>query len=302
MMTPESRSLSRSLTPEQRQYFTSQTNLQGSLRALLHFGLIAMCMALIALAIPCWPLLLLPLGVLMVFLFTLLHETIHRTAFKRRIVNDVIAHVCGLILFLPPKWFRYFHFAHHRHTQDPERDPELITPAPRTIGEYVRHISGVPLAFSLLKTLWLNATGDTTDVFVAERSRVAVMWESRMMLLSYLLVTLVSISTGSLEVLVIYWWLPLLLGQPFLRLYLMAEHGRCPFTANMFANTRTVFTNRLVCLFAWNMPFHAEHHAYPAVPFHKLPALHQLVKDQLQVTANGYTEFHRETIGSYQQK
>ncbi len=261
-----------------------------------------MCMALIALAIPCWPLLLLPLGVLMVFLFTLLHETIHRTAFKRRIVNDVIAHVCGLILFLPPKWFRYFHFAHHRHTQDPERDPELITPAPRTIGEYVRHISGVPLAFSLLKTLWLNATGDTTDVFVAERSRVAVMWESRMMLLSYLLVTLVSISTGSLEVLVIYWWLPLLLGQPFLRLYLMAEHGRCPFTANMFANTRTVFTNRLVCLFAWNMPFHAEHHAYPAVPFHKLPALHQLVKDQLQVTANGYTEFHRETIGSYQQK
>lgn len=31
---------------------------------------------------------------------------------------------------------------------------------------------------------------------------------------------------------------------------------------------RATLTLSLVRLFAWNMPYHAEHHTYPAVPFH----------------------------------
>ena len=73
------------------------------------------------------------------------------------------------------------------------------------------------------------------------------------------------------------WIVPILLGQPFLRAYLLAEHARCPHVANMLENTRTTFTTALVRLIAWNMPFHAEHHAYPAVPFHKLPRFHAVV-------------------------
>jgi fatty acid desaturase len=44
------------------------------------------------------------------------------------------------------------------------------------------------------------------------------------------------------------------------------------------------------------MPYHAEHHVYPAVPFHKLPALHGLMKDELRVTAEGYGAFAREFL------
>ena len=74
-------------------------------------------------------------------------------------------------------------------------------------------------------------------------------------------------------VLLYVWIVPALLGQPFLRLYLLAEHGRCPLVANMLENTRTTLTNWLVRKLAWNMPYHAEHHAYPGVPFHQLPAV-----------------------------
>lgn len=28
---------------------------------------------------------------------------------------------------------------------------------------------------------------------------------------------------------------------------------------------------------AWNMPYHAEHHAWPSVPFHFLPFVHKLL-------------------------
>ena len=89
------------------------------------------------------------------------------------------------------------------------------------------------------------------------------------------------------------WLLPVLLGQPFLRLYLLAEHGDCPQVANMFANTRTTFTTAMVRFVAWNMPYHVEHHVYPSVPFHKLPALHGLMRDELRVTADGYAAFTR---------
>ena len=46
-------------------------------------------------------------------------------------------------------------------------------------------------------------------------------------------------------------------------------------------------TWRLVHFFAWNMPYHAEHHAYPAVPFHALPRLHGHVKTRLANLAPG---------------
>jgi fatty acid desaturase len=39
------------------------------------------------------------------------------------------------------------------------------------------------------------------------------------------------------------------------------------------------------------MPYHAEHHSYPAVPFHQLPALHRAIRDHLKVTAPGYAAF-----------
>ncbi|MGO4840776.1 fatty acid desaturase, partial [Rhizobiaceae sp. 2RAB30] len=70
-------------------------------------------------------------------------------------------------------------------------------------------------------------------------------------------------------------------------------HTRCPHVANMLENTRTTFTTTLVRFVAWNMPYHAEHHAYPAVPFHKLPRFHQVVRDHLKVTERGYARFNR---------
>ena len=58
----------------------------------------------------------------------------------------------------------------------------------------------------------------------------------------------------------------------------------------MLENTRTTFTTALVRLIAWNMPFHAEHHAYPAVPFHKLPRFHEFVRQHLRTTERGYVQ------------
>src|ERR1041385_7375073 len=64
-----------------------------------------------------WPAMFLH-GVVLIFLFTPLHECIHRTAFKSRALNEAVAFVIGVLIMLPREYFRAFHFAHHRFTQD----------------------------------------------------------------------------------------------------------------------------------------------------------------------------------------
>jgi len=101
----------------------------------------------------------------------------------------------------------------------------------------------------------------------------------------------VSVAFHSLDAL-IFWLLPLLAGQPFLRLFLMAEHTGCPFVDDMFANTRTTYTNAAVRLLTWRMSYHVEHHAFPSVPFFALSTVNALVRDRIAIAARGYLRVH----------
>ncbi|MBZ9777223.1 fatty acid desaturase family protein [Mesorhizobium sp. CO1-1-8] len=284
-----------SLTQEERNRLTAKSDAAGVVQLAAHWGAIAIFGSLIAAKAPFWPLLMLPQGILIVFLFTLLHETVHRTAFETQWLNDAVARVCSLAIALPADWFRYFHFAHHRYTQDPDNDPELAFPKPETWRQYLVHISGIPLWWGHLKTLYTNAADRGRESYVPSKGYDKVRIEARAMIAFYAVVILLAVYFR-LTVLLYVWILPALLGQPCLRLYLLAEHGRCPFVANMLENTRTTLTNWLVRKLAWNMPFHAEHHAYPGVPFHQLPQFHALIERHLKVVEPGYVSFHGKYI------
>jgi fatty acid desaturase len=263
-------------------------HLAGHLILLLATG------ALIALAQGWW---LLPAvlfhGIGLIFLFAPLHETVHRTAFKSRWLNDGIAFAIGLLLILPREYFRAFHFAHHRHTQDPARDPELGSPRPATRGQWLLYVSGLPYWRWQIQGLITRAFGRVGEDFYGnDAQRRKVVFESRLVIANYVVVLLASLFFGS-DLAWRYWLLPALLGQPFLRLYLLAEHWGCPLSpANspitMLLRSRTTYTNRAMRFLAWNMPFHAEHHAFPALPFHALPRANVLIKDQLGMTSPGY--------------
>mgnify|MGYP003654901970 CR=1 FL=1 len=280
-----------SLSPEQCRELTETSDARGLAQLAAHLGAIAVLGGLIAARVPFWPVLMLPQGILLVFLFTLLHEASHATPFRSRWLNGAAAHLSGFAILLPPRWFRYFHFAHHRFTHMPGKDPELASPKPETWAQYLVHVSGVPVWISHVRTLLRNAAGRCEDSFVPAGKRSAVATEARVMLGLYLALILGSLALAT-PALLFVWLIPLALGQPFLRLYLLAEHGRCAHVANMLENSRTTLTNTLVRRVAWNMPYHAEHHSYPAVPFHRLPELHRLAEAHLKVTETGYARFH----------
>lgn len=284
-----------SLPVETRIRLTKTRNAPGLARAALHFGALTATSCWIAAALPGWQVVLPIQGILLVFLFTAMHECSHRTAFATRWLNDLLGAVAGVLLVLPAEWFRAFHLAHHRHTQDPARDPELASAKPDSLVGWLWHVSGVPVWLGALKTLFRNAVNGPDEDFVPPRQKAMMQREARLMLVLYLAVAGLSVLAGTTMVLWL-WVIPALLGQPFLRLFLLAEHGRCPFVADMFANSRTTTTTRAIRLLTWNMPFHAEHHAMPMVPFHLLPDLHDLSRFHLQTTAPGYAAFTRDYL------
>lgn len=111
--------------------------------------------------------------------------------------------------------------------------------------------------------------------------------EARVYLGVYIALVIASVLAGSWLTLLV-WIAPWVVGQVFLRPYLLAEHTGCTSTRDCLENTRTMLTLALVRLFAWNMPYHAEHHAYPAVPFHALPRLHERVRGRIENLDPGY--------------
>jgi len=273
----------------------SQTEDSAGLRHLAgHVGLILGLGLWVGMALPLWGLALPLQGIALCFLFTLEHEATHKTPFQTSWLNEWAGRLCGLAIVQPFEWFRYFHLAHHRFTNIPGKDPELLAGMkPEMPLAYITHISGLPFWSAMIKQTIGNALGRDPGAYVPARTRARIRVEARWMLAFY---ALAGLSLFFTPLLFWLWLLPLLLGQPFLRLYLLAEHGRCAFVANMFENTRTTYTTRLVRFLAWNMPYHVEHHTLPNVPFHRLPALHAHLQQHLQVTANGYTAFTMDYI------
>lgn len=281
--------LIKSLPPKVKTRLLTRSNRAGLRHLAFYLSALTLTGTGIALQIPFWPLILLPHGILLVFLFTLMHECTHQTPFATPWLNDAVGHIIAPLLALPFIWFRYFHLAHHKYTNDPTRDPEIATePRPQTMSHWLIYLSGARYWHAALPRLWANASGQIDAPYLPARRHRSMQIEARLILMLY---AMAGFSLVWTPLLIWLWLVPVLIGQPFLRAYLLAEHGLCPPVADMLENTRTTFTNRVVRLLAWNMPYHIEHHSLPNVPFHHLPALHELIRAHLKSTSNGYAEF-----------
>ena len=196
------------LSNEVRENLTQRLDGPGLLRIAVHCGLIVGFGFAIYLGLPGWEILMIPQGILIVFLFTLLHEAVHQTPFKTRWLNDLAARLSGFLIFLPSSWFKYFHFAHHRFTQNPEKDPELEIEKPNNTLSYIHHISGIPTWVGHFKTLLKNALGDCSAHFLPNKAETRIVKEARLLLLAYTMILCCAIFIVS-ATLIWVWILPL---------------------------------------------------------------------------------------------
>lgn len=233
------------------------------------------------------------LGIALTHLFAPQHECAHYSAFRSRWLDSAVAWTCGLLIVVPQLHFRYEHTDHHSYTNLPAQDPQHI-PMSRSIAGYLLYLSALPYWWSAWNGLVRRAGGRLTEQeqgFIPSGERSKVIWEARAMLLVYLSVA--ALVAGGWHAPVIYWFLPLVLGQPVMRFIRMTEHVGLPTVIDPLQNTRTTEVGVVWRLLAWNMNYHAEHHLAPAVPYHALPRLHRLTLERIPVR-RGYLAGHRE--------
>jgi fatty acid desaturase len=233
------------------------------------------------------------LGLAQVALFAPAHETMHQTAFASRRANAIIGWLTSAPSLLNSHFYTAFHLAHHRHTQIPGFDPELFSPPPQTVGQYAARILGLPFWRLRLIVAFDCWRGDLNAYsYVTPSAAPAIIRSVRAMSLTVLGGALGSALMFGWATPLLFWIGPQLLGQPPLRAYLLAEHTGCARERNGLTNTRTTLTTWPVRLLMWNMPFHAEHHMYPSIPFHRLPDAHEAIGARLGVVQNGYARWN----------
>ena len=286
------RSIFFSLPEDKRRALTKKSNIRGLCRFVVYLFMLAVITAYILFEYPGYQLAMIIQGITIAFLFTLLHETIHNTVFRAVWLNTAVAYFCGFLVFLGPVSFRFFHFAHHRYTHQRGKDPELITPKPQKKGAFLIYITGIPETYYRLKGLWDSAFTRKDILCVPDDARARVRLEARVFCLGYGLLGIFSVAYEN-SLLLWIWIVPVLLGNPFLRVYLLAEHTGCPHSLNMLENTRTIYTHSIVRFIAWNMPYHTEHHVHPGIPFHQLPVFNEILKDHLVNTHRGHGSFSK---------
>ena len=237
-------------------------------------------------------------GIVVVHHFALLHECSHFTPFRSAWICRVLAYWCGFLMVIPPLFFRYEHTDHHTWTNLHGRDPELIE-LPDSLGGYLLYLSSLPYWWYNVAGLVRRAFGvirEGEKRFIPETERWKIVLESRVFLTGYVLL---GVTASALEwsAPLIFWILPMLLGEPVMRFIRMTEHVGRPNVGDMRLNTRTSIVSAPWRFLAWNMPYHAEHHFAAAVPFHALPALHDKLRDHVFVERQGYLRAHLDILG-----
>ncbi len=232
-------------------------------------------------------------------MFAPLHECSHRTAFANNTLNDAVGWIAGVLSLYNFAFFRRYHKWHHRYTQDPAKDPELSDPLPQSIGDYLLAISGLSWWWGKLRTHARVALGQLASYpFIPETARAEVIRSTRLQLAVYAIAMMISIGFHQ-PWFVTYWLFPLFIGQPGLRFILLAEHTGCSEDSNPSTNTRSTLTLFPVRFLMWNMPFHAEHHLYPSIPFHQLPIAHQQLQKHLAQIGLGYVNVNRSIVNNF---
>lgn len=288
----------RVLDPAALRALSGRTNADGTVRLGVHAGLLFGCGWLVAVAGP-WMLLpaILVFGIVQVALFAPAHETMHQTAFASRRANAIVGWLTACPSLLNAQFYAAFHLAHHRHTQVPGRDPELDTPPPADLAGYVRRVLGIPywrLRLRVIADCW---RGDLSAYpYVGDAVRDRVVLSVRAMSLTMVGGSVVAAMLFGWATPFVFWIGPQLIGQPILRAYLLTEHTGCAQDRNGLTNTRTTLTNPVVRLLMWNMPFHAEHHLYPSIPFYRLADAHAVLRDRLAVVQPGYVRWNQDFI------
>ena len=210
------------------------------------------------------------------------HETGHGTAFKTDWMNNALYELSSFMVMREAVVWRWSHTRHHSDTIIVGRDPEIATPRPTKLREFFASFFGIGAYRKYFPGIAMHAVGRMSAeerTFIPETEFRKVYWRARLYLGIYIAVAALAIAQRSLLPLMMV-GLVNLFGTWLMVVYGFTQHaGLAENVLDHRLNCRTVYMNPVNRFCYWNMNYHVEHHMFPLVPYHALPALHALVKD-----------------------
>ena len=190
--------------------------------------------------------------------------------------------------------YRSFHFQHHVYTKT-ERDPEPQDPPSTRLGFAV----AAPLAdVALNALLWrelVRVLAGRPSAYARRTARRGLATVNVAAVLGF--VAGVYAVSGSWTRLAAVWAIPAALGTVLGGLAVAGEHYGCVReTDDMFLNSRTVKSNRVVRFFLWNANYHTAHHLAPTVTGRNLPQLHVAIDDRCAFVERSFSSFYGKTL------
>ncbi|MEZ5410076.1 MAG: fatty acid desaturase [Acidimicrobiales bacterium] len=229
------------------------------------------------------------------------HEMGHGTAFRTRWLNDALYHLACFMIIRGPTLWRWSHARHHSDTIIVGRDAEIAVPRPTTRRQIVVMFLGVPGTIQMIRRTVRHARGRLEpDVlsFVPPGETGRVVREAQVFVALWAAVVVAAVATRS-PVPLLYVGLPSFYGIWVMVFFGLTQHaGLQEDVLDHRLNTRTVLMNPFFRFLYLNMNYHVEHHLFPTVPYHALPALHREVAGQLAPPLPNTRAAYRELLAA----
>jgi fatty acid desaturase len=227
------------------------------------------------------------------------HECGHGTAFRTQWKNDAVYQLACFMTVRNPGVWRWSHSRHHTDTIVVGRDPEIITMRPPDVARVLLNVFGIIMVPQAWWAMLRYAGGTLTP---AEKDYIPENEWSKVVLVARVWTAIYAVVIG----LALYMWsfLPLMLiGLPsmygawhMLMTGLTQHIGLAEDVLDHRLNSRTIYINPFSQFVYWNMNYHVEHHMFPMVPYHALPALHEEMKADCPPPYHGFWACYREII------
>ena len=230
------------------------------------------------------------------------HEAGHGTAFRTRWMNDALYQLSSFATLREPEIWRWSHARHHTDTIIVGRDPEIVAMRPPEMVRFLLSFLGIPHAIASARGVARHVfgiRGEAERTFIPEHAWPSIFRTARIWVVIHLAVIGTAVWTGSILPVLLVGPLPTMYGAWLAYTLGVTQHvGLAEDVLDHRLNARTIRMNPVLRFIYWNMNYHLEHHLYPMVPYHRLPDLHGIIKDDLPPIYPSTFAAWREIIGA----
>jgi beta-carotene hydroxylase len=195
------------------------------------------------------------------------HSIIARRGHRLRWLNELLGWVSLIPMWQSFLVLRHTHFEHHRHTNDPELDPDYDVHTESALGFLGKRI-GSPGGNAYAETLVRIGRTDLVKQAIGYQ-------------VFFVLFLFAMAWSGSALEAALLWWLPRHVALLWIQFYLswMPHH---PGTEQGRYRETRAFRSLLGNVLSGGMQYHIVHHLYPTIPLMQTPAAFRALRPVLE--------------------